>query len=31
MGTPHFERGSPGERNPGPESLTLGWEVAWAR
>ena len=31
MGTPHFGRGGPGERNPGPESLTLAWEVAWAR
>ncbi len=29
MGTPHFGRGGPGERNPAPESMTLDWEVAW--
>ena len=28
MGTPYFGRGGPGERNPGPESLTrLGGHV----
>jgi hypothetical protein len=28
MGTSHFERGGPGECNPGPESSTVAWEVA---
>jgi hypothetical protein len=28
MVTPRFGRGGPGEGNPGPESLTLAWEVA---